>query len=84
MPRSGETRAEGVLGEPRARGVCRSTVERDGKQVSTLVKGDTGVALLFPPMVGRGALEMPQRRLGIPIHPFCHPLMAPMKDVKIR
>ena len=80
MPSSGQVRVYDVVLVLRAHGVQLTRERVHGAMASVMVKGDVIVAEVFSDFVGRRVLQLLQRRFGIPIHHFYHPLMAPAEQ----
>lgn len=79
MGGGGEVSRETVLGVLDAHGVGVSREEENGDAESfTLAKDGAVLSVALHKDVGRRVLHSLQRKLGIPIHHFYHPEMAPL------
>ena len=79
MASSGEVSRETVLGVLAAHGVGVSRQEgRGDAQSFTFAKDGVVLSVVLYKYVGRRILHSLQWKLGIPIHHFYHPEMAPL------
>jgi hypothetical protein len=60
-----------------AHGVELTEKQSDNATVTIMVKNGLVEAIVLPDAVGRRTLHRLQRKFGIPIHHFYHPVMAP-------